>query len=160
MKQLTNIQRIIRDFLIYCARRESTITYGELGADVGRTARGPWTADLCAIRDYEAVCGRPDITLVVVSEKTGFPTRYMDKKFDTGDEQLAACYRRDLDLLFGFWGKRSRERESRSEHDPQDKRPEIANDSELSLTMDAFSRRERENQDFIDAITDWDWGDR
>ena len=160
MKRLTNIERIIRDFLIYCARRESTITYGELGDNVGRTARGPWTADLCAVRDHEVVCDRPDLTLVVVSRRTGFPTRYMDRKFDTTDERLAACYRKDLDRLFRFWRKRDHERASRPEHDPQDKRPEIANDSELSLTTAAFSRQEREDQDFIDAITDWDWGDR
>ena len=160
MKRLTNIQRIIRDFLIYCARRESTITYGELGVNVGRTVRGPWIADLCAITDYEAMCGRPDLTLVVVSKETGFPTRYMNKKFDTGGKQLVACYRRDLERLFGFWGKRGREQASRPEHTLQDKRPEIANDSDLPLSMAAVSRQVRENQDFIDAITDWDWGDR
>lgn len=42
----------------------------------------------------------------------------------------------------------------------RDKRSEIANDGDQPLRMTAVSRQEREDQDFIDAITDWDWGDR
>lgn len=167
MERLTNIQRIIRDFLIYCARRESTITYGELGANVGRMARGPWTADLCAITDYEAMCGRPDLTLVVVSEKTGFPTRYQGKRFDRKDENMAALYRKDLGGLFELWSKRRRGGAYPPEcglRDKEcglrDKRSEIANDGDQPLRMTTVSRQEREDQDFIDAITDWDWGDR
>ena len=160
MKQLTNIQRIIRDFLIYCARRENTITYGELGDNVGRTARGPWTADLCAIRDYEVVCDRPDLTLVVVSKETGFPTRYQGKRFDRKDENTAALYRKDLGGLFEFWSKRRRGGAYPPECGLRDKRSEIANDGDQPLRMTVVSRQEREDQDFIDAITDWDWDDR
>lgn len=160
MKQLTNIQRIIRDFLIYCARRESTITYGELGDNVGRTARGPWTADLCAITDYEVACGRPDLTLVVVSKETGLPTRYQGKRFDRKDENMAALYRKDLGGLFEFWSKRRRGGAYPLECGLLDKRPEIANDGDQPLRMTVVSRQEREDQDFIDAITDWDWDDR
>ena len=160
MKRLTNIQRIIRDFLIYCARRESTISYGELGANVGRTARGPWTADLCAIRDYEAVCGRPDLTLVVVSKKTDLPTIYMDKKFDKKDEQLAACYRRDLDRLFGFWGKDGRDASRPSGPEATAAKAAFLKEARRQSLAVAASPQEKEDQDFIDAITDWDWGDR
>ena len=162
MKQLTNIQRIIRDFLIYCARRESTITYGELGDNVGRTARGPWTTDLCAITDYEAMCGRPDLTLVVVSKETGLPTRYQGKRFDRKDENMAALYRKDLGGLFEFWSKRRRGGGYPPECGMRNSRAEIGGDRDRPLRKTAIRRREqeREDQDFIDAITDWDWDDR
>lgn len=107
MSALTEKQKIIRDILVCCARRRRTITYGALGLEdnVGRTARGPWTTDLGAIRDEEVKAGRPDISLTVVSQTTHLPRMYRGKELDPNDKKRVKIYKRDLDRIYEYWEK-------------------------------------------------------
>ena len=56
-----------------CAKARETITYGRLGAIVGVPGMGPWKPVLDEMSREETEAGRPDITYLVVSQKTGYP---------------------------------------------------------------------------------------
>ncbi len=155
MRQLTSMQRIVRDFLIYRARRRSTVTYGELGGDVGRPARGPWATDFDAIRKAETEAGRPDPTWLVVSETTGLPRTYMGTRLDPKDEERIGLYRNDCERIYEFWAGRARSIGSEELQPAVD----IAMETGRRPCSAAADRQEREDQDFIDAVSDWDWND-
>jgi hypothetical protein len=87
-------KHVIRDGLLKCARARplKVMTYGELGAGIGIPARGPWKPILDQIADEEIQLGRPDITYLVVSKKTGYPSqigRQLAKPPDEKQKMLA-----------------------------------------------------------------------
>ena len=49
------------------------LTYGKLAERVSIPARGPWKGLLDLIAHEETIAGRPDITLLVVLKRTGYP---------------------------------------------------------------------------------------
>ncbi len=62
--------------LMRLARAGEITYYGALGAAVGKPARWPlWTKVLDGISDDELAKGNPDITDLVLSAKTGWPSR-------------------------------------------------------------------------------------
>jgi len=59
--------------------------YGALGAAVGKHARWPlWTRVLDGISDDELARGNPDITDLVLSAKSGWPSR-ISRQFTNGE---------------------------------------------------------------------------
>jgi hypothetical protein len=59
--------------------------YGALGAAVGKHAQWPlWTQVLDGISDDELAKGNPDITDLVLSAKTGWPSR-ISRQFTNGE---------------------------------------------------------------------------
>ena len=71
--------------LMRLARAGQITYYGALGAAVGKHARWPlWTQVLDGISDDELAKGNPDITDLVLSAKTGWPSR-ISRQF-TNDE--------------------------------------------------------------------------
>lgn len=160
MRQLTSMQRIVRDFLIYRARRRSTVTYGELGGDVGRPARGPWATDFDAIRKAETEAGRPDPTWLVVSETTGLPRMYMGTRLDPRDDERVNLYRNDRERVYEFWAKTAPGSGALSTGSAElEPAVDIAMETGRRPCSAATDRQEREDQDFIDAVSDWDWND-
>jgi hypothetical protein len=65
----------IRKVLEGRARSEKTIFYSELGPLVGIPPTGPWKPVLDTISHEDRYAGRPDITYLVVSKKTGLPAQ-------------------------------------------------------------------------------------
>jgi hypothetical protein len=57
------------------AKARALIKYAELGKLVGKPAIGPWKALLDSISQDEKAAGRPDITHLVVSSATGYPSQ-------------------------------------------------------------------------------------
>jgi hypothetical protein len=49
--------------------------HDDFGPRVGIPTQGPWRPVLDSIADEEDAAGRPDITFVVRSKKTGYPSR-------------------------------------------------------------------------------------
>jgi hypothetical protein len=84
------------------ARAGQITYYGALGAAVGKHARWPlWTQILDGISDDEQAKGNPDITDLVLSAKTGWPSR-ISRQFTDGkptDEQKQKA-QRGLDEVF------------------------------------------------------------
>ena len=147
-------ERIIRDALIYCARRRTTITYGDLGDLVGRTSRGPW-ADLYRIKEREKKSGKPDLTLLVVSSRTGLPTKYRGKPLHRDDRKQVEMYRKDREHVYRCWGKDGRGVSRSSEPDTTAARAAFLKEARRQSLTVAASPQEKEDQDFIDAISVW-----
>lgn len=154
MRSLTSTQTIIRDVLIYCARRRCAITYGDLAEIAGKRPRGPWSTDFDAIRKAEIESGRPDLTWLVVSETAGLPRTYTGKRFDPKDEERIGLYRNDCERVYEFWARDARSTGS------EELQPAVDIAMETGRRpCSAADRQEREDQDFVDAVTDWDWDD-
>lgn len=77
----------IRAILVQQAQANETITYKRLGVAIDGPARGPWKRVLDAIRDEENAQKRPDITSLVVSNATQFPT-YIPKDTASRDRSM------------------------------------------------------------------------
>lgn len=152
-------ERIIRDTLIYCAGRRTTITYGDLGDLVGRTSRGPW-AELDRIKEREKKAGKPDLTLLVVSSRTELPTKYRGKPLHRNDREQVEMYRKDREHVYRCWGKDGRGASRSSEPDTMAARAAFLKEARRQSLAVAASPQEKEDQDFIDAIAYRDWGAR
>ena len=77
--------------------------YGALGAAVGKQARWPlWTHVLERISDDELAKGNPDITDLVLSAKTGWPSRiqFTNSKLTAQQKQKAQS---GLDAVFAHY---------------------------------------------------------
>ena len=147
-------ERIIRDTLIYCARRRTTITYGDLGDLVGRTSRGPW-AELDRIKEREKKAGKPDLTLLVISSRTELPTKYRGKPLHRNDRERVEMYREDREHVYRCWGKDGRGVSRSSEPDTMAARAAFLKEARRQSLAVAASPQEKEDQDFIDAISVW-----
>ena len=147
-------ERIIRDTLIYCAGRRTTITYGDLGDLVGRTSRGPW-AELDRIKEREKKAGRPDLTLLVVSSRTELPTIYRGKPLHRNDREQVEMYRKDRERLYMCWDKDGHGASRPSEPDTTAARAAFLKEARRQSLAVAASPQEKEDQDFIDAISVW-----
>lgn len=147
-------ERIIRDALIYCARRRTTITYGDLGDLVGRTSRGPWP-ELDRIKEREKNSEKPDLTLVVVSSRTELPTIYRGKPLHRNDRERVEMYRKDRDHVYRCWGKNGHGASRSSKPDAMAARAAFLKEARRQSLAIASSPQESEDQDFIDAISIW-----
>ena len=105
MEELSGDLKQIRDVLIRCAQDGHTITYEDLGNEIGRPPQGPWKDDLDAIKRYEEAHSRPDVTLVVVEKKSGLPSIYKDEALKRSDRERVEEYENDRERLFKEWGK-------------------------------------------------------
>lgn len=147
-------ERIIRDALIYCAGRRTTITYGNLGDLVGKTSRGPWP-ELNRIKEQEKKSGKPDLTLLVVSSRTELPTRYRGKPLHRNDRERVEMYRKDRDHVYRCWGKDGRGASLSREPDTIAAKAAFLKEARRQSLAVAASTQESEDQDFIDAISIW-----
>lgn len=160
MRSLTTAQTIIRDVLIYCARRRRTVTYDDLAEIAGKRLRGPWK-DLDAITKAEGEAGRPDLTWVAVKKKTGLPAKYMGRELIRKDERRVGEYRRDLESLYQFWERIARDDSAlRLLERERDAAFDSRRESGDRPCSDSFDRQDQDDQDFVDAITDWDWDEK
>src|SRR6516162_1245504 len=68
-------QALIRSELMKCATANPMEfpTYGTFAPRVGMPVQGPWKGVLDAISRAETLQGRPDITFVLVNQRTGYP---------------------------------------------------------------------------------------
>ncbi len=146
---VTGTRKAIRDILVECARKRATITYSELGEKVGRPAQGPWRDDLDPICQEEQKAGRPDVTLVVVKKNKSYPTIYMGEILDPNDKEIMSSYRKDLEFVWDFWKE-----DSRIVTTPRSTLEFMREAHRQSLIV-ASSPHESEDQDFVEAITDW-----
>ena len=105
MEELSGNLKQIRDVLIRCAQDGHTITYEDLGNEIGRPPQGPWKDDLDAIKRYEEAHSRPDVTLVVVEKNSGLPSIYKDEALKRSDRERVEEYENDRERLFKEWGK-------------------------------------------------------
>ena len=105
MEELSSVQKQIRDVLIRCAQDGHTITYPDLGDEIGRPQQGPWKDDLDAIKRYEEAHSRPDVTLVVVQKGSKLPSVYKGKPLDPNDREGVKKYESDLEGVFREWNK-------------------------------------------------------
>jgi hypothetical protein len=70
-------QSLIRSELMKCATANlmEFPTYGTFAPRVGIPVRGPWKGVLDAISLAETRLGLPDITFVLVNQRTGYPSQ-------------------------------------------------------------------------------------
>lgn len=65
----------IRAAIVKRAKQRATMTYTELGAEVGIPPTGPWKGVLDHLAREEVAAGRHDLTYLVVSKTTGLPSQ-------------------------------------------------------------------------------------
>jgi hypothetical protein len=98
---LADKQRVHAE-LMRLARAGQITYYGDLGAAVGKHPRWPkWTEVLDGISDDELAKGNPDITDLVLSAKTGWPSR-ISRQFtnDKPTPQQQQKAQQGLDAVF------------------------------------------------------------
>jgi hypothetical protein len=91
--------------LMRLARAGQITYYGALGAAVRKHARWPlWTQVLDGISDDELAKGNPDITDLVLSAKTGWPSR-ISRQFTNGKptRQQKQKAQSGLSAVFGHY---------------------------------------------------------
>ena len=158
MGALTDTQVIIRDMLIFTARRRRTVDYRELGMEVGWSARGPWRTDLDAIAQRETESGRPDLTLIVVSHYTGLPGIYRGKILKKDDRDSVEQYEKDRDSVYDYWGETGCCASGLPKPYTKREMAEFARGIHGRLPG-ISSAQDEEDQAFIDAIAYRDWGE-
>jgi len=97
---------LIRSNLECRAEKGLTITFDDLGGQIGRRARGPWP-ELDAIYEEDKITGRPDLTLCVVSADTSVPPKYLGQTLELKDRDRINQYFNDLARLFVYYGQKN-----------------------------------------------------
>jgi hypothetical protein len=87
-------KNLVRRELLRCATAKPMEfpAYTEFGRRVGIPPQGPWEPVLDAIADEEDALAEPDITFVIRSKTTGYPSRVgrvTKKKLDPAQKALA-----------------------------------------------------------------------
>jgi hypothetical protein len=95
-------KNMIRSILKGTATKGRTITYSELGRQIGRHARGPWP-ELDTICEEDNESGRPDLTLCVVLSNTGMAAKYLQQSLKLSDGVRITKYFNDLEQLYAHY---------------------------------------------------------
>lgn len=95
-----------RSILEGCARNRRTITYEELGEQIGRQARGPWP-ELDAIAEEDKANGRPDLSLLVVRKDDGLPGKFDGRYIKKGKwpDKLRKQYQDELKRVYDYYSR-------------------------------------------------------
>lgn len=100
------------------------------------------------MRKAEIESGRPNLTWLVVSETAGLPRTYMGTRLDPKDEERIGLHRNDCERVYEFWARGARSTGSAELQPAVDIAMETGR-----RPCSAADRQEREDQDFIDAVS-------
>jgi hypothetical protein len=100
---------LIRNELRKCAEAQplKVLTYAAFGERVGIPTRGPWKGILDLIALEEKKANRPDITFLVVTKRTGYPSQICFQQANPPSEKQKAKAKAELEKIIATYNPKA-----------------------------------------------------